>query len=137
MHAFLIGNFLPIPVMAAFYKSSINCISICNLRNPLTAQLRCRSTTTKEPPRRIVVTGVGVISPVGCNSTTAWTNICAGHCGVTRLTDSAYASLPCKIAATIPVSDLKLEDHFTKSELRAMAPATAYALIAGNILNIE
>lgn len=95
------------------------------------SQLR-RELSADVPRRRVVVTGVGVVSPVGCNVPTAWKNINAGACGVDRLTDPAYATLPCRIAARIPADDLKLENHFSKSELRAIAPATAYALIAGN-----
>lgn len=89
------------------------------------------SNTQCEPRRRVVVTGCGVVSPVGCSVDVAWTNILNGVCGIKKLTDDAYSALPCKIAAKINEDDLKLDDHFSKSELRAMAPATAYALIAG------
>lgn len=88
-------------------------------------------------PRRVVVTGLGVISPVGCNVPTAWNNVLSGFCGISRLTDPAYDTLPCKIAAKIRESDLKLEDHFSKSELRAIAPATAFALLAGNVRSMN
>lgn len=81
--------------------------------------------------RRVVVTGCGVVSPVGCGVDVAWTNILNGFCGIRKLTDDVYSALPCKIAAKIVPDDLKLDEHFTTSELRAMAPATAYALIAG------
>lgn len=84
-----------------------------------------------ESRRRVVVTGCGVVSPVGCSVDVAWTNILNGFCGIKKLTDDVYSELPCKIAAKILEGDLKLADHFSKSELRALAPATAYALIAG------
>lgn len=83
--------------------------------------------------RRVVVTGLGVVSPVGCNVQTAWKNILSGFCGIKQLNDPVYQSLPCKIAAKIPEEDLKLDEHFSKSDLRALAPATAYALIAGKL----
>lgn len=89
------------------------------------------SNTQCESRRRVVVTGCGVVSPVGCSVDVAWTNILNGFCGIKKLTDDAYSTLPCKIAAKILQDDLKLDEHFTKSELRALAPATAYALIAG------
>lgn len=84
-----------------------------------------------ESRRRVVVTGCGVVSPVGCSVDVAWTNILNGFCGIQKLTGDVYSALPCKIAAKIGEDDLKLDDHFTTSELRALAPATAYALIAG------
>lgn len=83
--------------------------------------------------RRVVVTGVGVVSPIGCNVQLAWKNLLSGYCGVKALKDSKYDSLPCKIAATITEDEIKLQDHFSKSELRSIAPATAYALIAGSL----
>lgn len=89
------------------------------------------SNAQSESRRRVVVTGCGVVSPVGCSVDIAWTNILNGFCGIRKLTDDVYGTLPCKIAAKIAEDDLKLEDHFTKSELRALAPATAFALIAG------
>lgn len=81
--------------------------------------------------RRVVVTGIGIISPIGCNTEIAWKNILNGFCGIKKLEDIAYETLPCKIAAKITDNELNLNDHFTKSELRSIAPASAYALLAG------
>lgn len=86
------------------------------------------STSAQSPIRRVVVTGLGLVSPIGCNVSTAWTNLLAGKSGVVQLTDEAYAKLPCRIAARIPANDLKL--GFSKSELKTMAPATSFAVFA-------
>lgn len=83
-----------------------------------------------ENRRRVVVTGCGIVSPVGCSIPTAWENILQGFCGIRKL-DDTYSTLPCRIAAKIVEDDLKLVEHFTKSDLRTLAPATTYALIAG------
>ncbi|XP_031625742.1 3-oxoacyl-[acyl-carrier-protein] synthase, mitochondrial [Contarinia nasturtii] len=80
--------------------------------------------------RRVVVTGVGLISPIGCSVQVAWQNLLNGYCGVKTLKDPKYDALPCKIAATIDENEIKLHDHFSKSELRSIAPATSYALLA-------
>lgn len=85
-----------------------------------------------EQRRRVVVTGVGVVSPIGCDTATAWNNILNGYCGIKSLDDQQYESLPCKIAAKISDEDLKLSAHFSKSELRSLAKTSAYALIAGS-----
>lgn len=82
--------------------------------------------------RRVVVTGIGCVSPVGCDTNAAWENILKGYCGIKKLTDSKYESLPCKIAAKIDENDLKLQEHFSKTELRSIATASQYALIAGS-----
>lgn len=82
--------------------------------------------------RRVVVTGIGTVSPVGCDTNTAWTNILNGYCGIKSLNDPVYNSLPCRIAAKIDENHIKLEENFSKTELRSIAPSTTYALIAGN-----
>lgn len=86
---------------------------------------------SQESRRRVVVTGIGVVSPVGCGAEIAWKNILNGVCGIKRLRYPAYETLPCKIAAKIDDDELKLSEQFSKSELRSLAPATAYALLAG------
>lgn len=80
--------------------------------------------------RRVVITGIGIVSPIGCTSKTAWTNVLKGVCGISRLPDELYNKLPCKVAGQIKKEDLNVDDHFSKSELRTMAPATLFALIA-------
>lgn len=87
------------------------------------------------PRRRVVVTGVGVVSPIGCDTATAWNSILNGYCGIKSLDNQQYESLPCKIAAKISEDDLKLTSHFSTSELRSISKSTAYALIAGSIEN--
>lgn len=82
--------------------------------------------------RRVVVTGVGIVSPVGCDTKSAWTNILKGYCGIQTLNDSQYESLPCRIAAKINDNDLKLHESFSKTEIRSIATASLYALIAGS-----
>lgn len=80
--------------------------------------------------RRVVITGIGIVSPIGCTSQIAWTNVLKGFCGISKLPDDLYGKLPCRVAGQIKKEDLNVENHFTKSELRTMAPATLFALIA-------
>lgn len=92
----------------------------------LPAAVRCLSTG----PRRVVITGQGLVSPVGCTVSTAWPNILAGRSGVVALTDDAFAKLPCRIGARVPTDQLRLDEHFSQTELKTMAPATAFAMVA-------
>ncbi|CAH1979929.1 unnamed protein product [Acanthoscelides obtectus] len=82
--------------------------------------------------RRVVVTGLGVVSPVGTGVSEAWRAIVAGQSGITKLTGEEYATLPCKVAgfAKRQGSRIDLTTFFKKSELKTMAPATGFALIA-------
>ncbi|XP_012277944.1 3-oxoacyl-[acyl-carrier-protein] synthase, mitochondrial isoform X2 [Orussus abietinus] len=63
--------------------------------------------------RRVVITGMGIVSPLGVGTQNAWKALIDGKCGIVKLTDPEYKKLPCQIA-----------------ELRTMCPATAYALVA-------
>lgn len=81
--------------------------------------------------RRVVVTGLGATSPIGCTVQEAWTNLLSGRCGVKQLTGPEYEKLPCRVAAFIDrTSDLDIEKHFTKTETKTMSPATSLAVIA-------
>lgn len=79
-----------------------------------------------------MVTGLGVVSPVGCQVETAWKNIVNGKCGIRQLEDASYSNLPCRIAGQINKSELSIDSMFTKSELKTMAPATTFALLAAD-----
>lgn len=84
--------------------------------------------------RRVVVTGLGVVCPLGVTTNAVWENILNGACGIRKLTDSKYDSLPSRIAAIIPrgkePGQLDIESHISKSNLKTMAPATTLAMIA-------
>ena len=51
--------------------------------------------------RRVVITGLGVISPVGNDVNTFWANLKAGVCGIDRLTDYQEYKLPISVAARV------------------------------------
>lgn len=83
--------------------------------------------------RRVVVTGLGVLSPIGQSFQESWQNLILGKCGITRLTTPDYANLPCRVAGLILNPDgtrFALDRHFSKTELKSISPATAYALLA-------
>ena len=52
--------------------------------------------------RRVVVTGLGLVTPVGCGVEPAWNNLLAGHSGARRITSFETDDLACKIAAQLP-----------------------------------
>lgn len=81
--------------------------------------------------RRVVITGLGLTSPIGNSVQVAWRNLLASVCGIKKLSGPEYESIPCKIAAYIDQpKDLNLEDHLSKSEMKPMSPATCLAVIA-------
>ena len=55
--------------------------------------------------RRVVVTGLGLVSPVGCGVETAWGNLLAGKSGASRIEHFDVSDLACKVAAVLPRVD--------------------------------
>ena len=53
-------------------------------------------------PRRVVVTGLGLVTPVGCGVEPAWQNLLAGRSGAREITAFDTSDLACKIAAPVP-----------------------------------
>jgi 3-oxoacyl-[acyl-carrier-protein] synthase II len=51
---------------------------------------------------RIVVTGLGVVSPLGCGTELAWSRLLAGHSGVTALPADLAPDVPAQIAGQVP-----------------------------------
>ena len=55
--------------------------------------------------RRVVVTGLGLVTPVGCGVDTAWKNILAGKSGASKIEHFDTSDLACKVAAVLPRVD--------------------------------
>ncbi len=51
--------------------------------------------------RRVVITGMGVVSPIGNDVQTFWDNLIAGKSGVARIKDESLQDFACKIAAEV------------------------------------
>ena len=94
--------------------------------------------------KRIVVTGMGIVSPLGCGVQHVWQSLLAGKSGVTRLSEQLVADIPCKVAgqvpsidsdplhgfdplATIPAKERKKMDRFIEFALVAAREALAQA----------
>ena len=68
--------------------------------------------------RRVVVTGLGVVSPVGNSVPEAWSNLLAGRSGIGLITKFDASAFSCKIAGE--VRDFDLESYITAKDARAM-----------------
>lgn len=54
-------------------------------------------TTVARTKRRVVVTGIGIVSPLGVGTRNAWEALIDSKCGITKLSEPDYNKLPCKI----------------------------------------
>src|SRR5256885_1177918 len=52
--------------------------------------------------RRVVVTGVGMVTPLGCGAELSWRRLLAGESGARKVESFDVSDLPAKIACTIP-----------------------------------
>lgn len=66
--------------------------------------------------RRVVVTGLGIVCPVGNTVADAWENLSAGRSGITRITRFDPSSMPSQIAGE--VKGFSIADYITPKEAR-------------------
>ena len=80
--------------------------------------------------RRVVVTGTGVISPVGNNVESFWKNLTEGYCGIDYITEFPTDDLPVKIAGQVKdfnPSDYEIEAPFARKQDKFTLYAVAAA----------
>jgi 3-oxoacyl-[acyl-carrier-protein] synthase II len=78
--------------------------------------------------RRVVITGIGAVTPVGNDAETSWKNILAGVSGIGPVTRVNADEYPAKVAAEL--KDFNIEDFVEKKEARKMDRFTHYAVAA-------
>ncbi len=79
--------------------------------------------------RRVVVTGLGMLSPIGKTVETSWKNALAGASGAARIDTFDTSAHSVKISAA--VKDLDVTEHLDRREARRMDDFIQYGLIAG------
>jgi 3-oxoacyl-[acyl-carrier-protein] synthase II len=78
--------------------------------------------------RRVVVTGLGAVTPVGNNVEEAWRNLLAGCSGIDTIT--LFDASPFEVRIGGEVKNFKPEDHISSKELRHMDRSSKFALVA-------
>ncbi|MHC4686089.1 MAG: beta-ketoacyl-[acyl-carrier-protein] synthase family protein [Planctomycetota bacterium] len=82
---------------------------------------------------RVVITGLGAITPLGLTVTDMWAGLCAGACGVGRITAFDPAGFSCKLAGQVP--DYKIQQYVPRTYRKAiklMSRDIELAVIAAN-----
>lgn len=80
--------------------------------------------------RRVVITGIGTINPLGHNVAEYWEALAAGVSGVDSIKSFDCSNTKTKIAAEI--KDYRSEDYFERKEARKLDAFTQYALISAD-----
>ena len=68
--------------------------------------------------KRVVVTGMGTINPLGHNTQETWENVKKGVCGIDRITQIDTSEFRVKIAGE--VKDFQPEDYLDRKEAKRM-----------------
>ena len=84
--------------------------------------------TEYPPSRRVVITGLGVVTPLGVGVDKTWHAVCAGQSGIGPITRFDAAGYACRIAAE--VKDFDPADHIEKKEIKKMDTFIQYAVAA-------
>jgi len=79
--------------------------------------------------RRVVITGMGIVSPVGNTVEESWKNILAGKSGITFLTNIDTQGQSVKFAGSI--KNFEISDYLTPKEAKKMDTFIHYGMAAG------
>src|SRR5512137_3142130 len=78
--------------------------------------------------RRVVITGLGLVSPVGNTVAEGWANLVAGRSGIANVTKFDASALACRFAGE--VKGFNVEDYFPAKEARHMDTFIHYGMAA-------
>ena len=78
--------------------------------------------------RRVVVTGAGVVSPIGIGKEPFWHSVLSGHCGIGPITLFNPAFYPCKIAAE--VHDFQPDNFIPPKKVGRLSRGSQFAIVA-------
>ena len=78
--------------------------------------------------RRVVVTGMGIVSPVGSTVESAWAHILAGRSGIRPITAFDVGGFPVQIGG--PVKDFQVENYLNMKEAKKMDAFIHYGMAA-------
>lgn len=88
---------------------------------------------------RVVITGLGVVSPLGVGVQCNWRRLLENQSGISSLSEPEYAAIPCRVAGRVPMrsenqntdGSLDFASYFSRmSDLKSMSLASAFALVA-------
>ena len=79
--------------------------------------------------RRVVITGIGMVSPVGNSAAESWGNIISGQSGVSNISKFETEGFETKFAATV---NINIEEFLEKKEIRRIDEFIQFGLIASD-----
>ncbi len=89
------------------------------------------SSPTFLSPRRVVLTGIGIVSPLGIGIQTNWKSLLEGQSGIEVISKFDISDYPSKIAGE--VKDFNPIEFIEKKEAKKMDPFIQYAMVAAQL----
>ena len=81
--------------------------------------------------RRVVITGIGPVTPVGTGLDDFWTGLTSGRNGVRTITRFDTSDLPVSVAGEVPT--FQASDYLDAKEARRTDPFTHYAIASASL----
>src|SRR5699024_2271051 len=78
--------------------------------------------------RRVVITGLGLISPVGLDVASSWQAVLAGRSGITPIDTFDVSEYPTRFGG--PIRDFDVTDYMSKKDARRYDPYVHYGVAA-------
>ena len=78
--------------------------------------------------RRVVITGLGAVTPIGNNTKDFWEGIKEGKCGIDEITRFDISNFKVKLAAEL--KDFNAEDYFDRKSAKRLDRFSQYAIVA-------
>ncbi len=87
--------------------------------------------------KRIVVTGMGLVTPLGCGVRGNWESLLAAKSGIAPVTRFKVDDMPCRIGGSVPIDEahpfrLNVDDFVSPKERRRMDDFIVYAIAAAD-----
>ena len=82
--------------------------------------------------KRVVVTGIGTINPLGLGADAVWDALVAGQSGIRAIDDFDTQDLTCKVAGRVPTENIDLDSLLEPKEQRKLDRFIVYGIIAAD-----